>query len=75
MSAEYTDDRNGMMRVHIAHDRARLACSKFTRAALNEHASAHGVPTGHRHKRTLAWYMAQAGLIDSKGYLRDGFPS
>ena len=30
--------------------------------------------TGYPHKNDLAWYMAQHGLIDAEGNLRDGFP-
>ena len=72
--SDYTDDRPGMMRVHIAHERAEAACKGHSRPQLNEHAKAHGLPTSHRLKRTLAWFMAQHGLIDAHGNLRDGFP-
>ena len=74
MSASYSDDRPGMMRIHIAHERANAACRLYTRAGLNDHARSHGVSTAHRVKHNLAWYMAQHGLIDRDGRLRDGFP-
>ena len=75
MSAEtYGDDRPGMMRVHIAGERGRLACDRYTRNALRAHARGHGVSVGHSHKSSLAWHMASRGLIDADGYLRDGFP-
>ena len=75
MSAVYDDDRPGMMRVHVAHERASKAERRYTRAELNAHAAAATTMwTGHRVKHNLAWYMAQNGLIDRDGYLRDGFP-
>jgi hypothetical protein len=72
--SEYDDDRRGMMRVHVAHERASRACDRYKRDGLRAFAKGHGVRTGFAHKRDLAWYMAQAGLIDHLGYLRDGFP-
>lgn len=75
MSA-YNDDRPGLMRIHIADQRGRLACQRYTRNRLRAHAKAHGVTTafGNRLKAGLAWDLAQHGLIDADGYLRDGFP-
>ena len=73
--SEYDDDRPGMMRVHIADARASAACMTYTRSALRAHANSHGVSTSHRVKHDLAWHMAQLGLIDHYGHLRDGFPS
>ena len=72
----YSDDRPGMMRVHIAEERGRLACERYTRDALRAHAKGHGLSTAFewRYKRNLAWNMAQHGLIDADDYLRDGFP-
>jgi hypothetical protein len=75
VSEAYGDDRPGMMRVHIARERANAACRLYTRAGLNAHARSHGISTSHRLKYDLAWYMAQHGLIDRDGSLRDGFPS
>jgi hypothetical protein len=74
MSADYGDDRYGLMRVHIAAQRARWACDKFSRNFLREWAKEHGVSAAHRLKFDLAWHMAQHGLIDAEGNLRDGFP-
>ena len=73
MSTEYNDDRPGMMRVHIADQRGRLAAYRFKRDTLRAHAKGHACPTPAL-KSDLAWYMAQHGLIDDEGYLRDGFP-
>ena len=70
---DYGDDRYGMMRVHIADRRADLACQRYTRANLRMHANRHGLTA--KLKRDLAWFMAQHGLIDADGYLRDGFPA
>lgn len=73
----YSDDHYGQMRVHIASRRGDLACDKYTRDQLRVHAKTHGVITAfrQRYKRDLAWYMAQHGLIDAEGNLRDGFPA
>jgi len=38
MSTEYNDDRPGMMRVHIADQRGRLAAYRFKRDTLRAHA-------------------------------------
>jgi hypothetical protein len=73
--SDYGDDRYGMMRIHIASRRADLACARFSRDALRHWAKGHGSPTAVRLKHDLAWYMAQHGLIDAEGNLRDGFPS
>ena len=75
MSTEYRDDRPGMMRVHIAGERAYLACERYTRNQLRAHAKGRASRPGHSIKFDLAWQMAQDGLIDANGYLRDGFPS
>ncbi|EFQ84733.1 hypothetical protein HMPREF0063_10074 [Aeromicrobium marinum DSM 15272] len=71
---DYSDDRYGCMRVHIAARRGELACSRFRRNTLRSHAKAHGLRLGSLRKTDLAWQMAQHGLIDANGYLRDGFP-
>lgn len=71
----YGDDRPGMMRVHIADERSRLAGSRFTRDQLRTWAKAHGHKWGSLHKHDLGWQMAQHGLIDAAGNLRDGFPT
>ncbi len=72
----YNNDVAGFMRVHISNRRADAACLLYTREALRNHAMAHGVVTAFhlRYKRNLAWAMAQHGLIDADGTLRDGFP-
>ncbi len=75
MSDNYGDDRPGMMRVHIADQRSRLAGSRFNRNVLRHHAQAHGLKVGGLRKSDIGWHMAQHGLIDSDGNLRDGFPS
>jgi len=74
MSGEYDDDRYGMMRVHIAQRRGQEACRRYTRNALRNHAKSKGFKFGRLTKMNMAWMMAQNGLIDSDGYLRDGFP-
>ena len=75
VAESYSDDRYGQMRVHIADERARLACARYSRDALREWAKSHGKTAAYRLKRDLAWYMAQWGFIDAEGNLRDGFPS
>jgi len=72
----YIDDRYGLMRVHVADDRARLACDQYKRDDLRAWAKTHGmkVVRGSLRKRDFAWYMAQHGLIDDAGSLRAGFP-
>jgi hypothetical protein len=74
MSADWSDDTPGMMRVHIAAQRADLACKRYTRGALRAFAKGRVSRPGHSIKRDLAWQMAQDGLIDADGRLRDGFP-
>ena len=74
MSADYLDDRPGMMRVHVASERARLACGIYTQSNLRAWAKSHGCPSGDSTKGDLAWRMAQHGLIAADGALRDGFP-
>lgn len=69
----YSDDRHGMMRVHIAQRRGDLACERYTRNGLRAFSTGHGVTSSPR-KRDLATRMAYEGLIDADGYLRDGFP-
>lgn len=71
----YDDDRYGQMRVHIAEQRAALACEMYTRDQLREHAKARGLKLGARHKLAAAWYLAQQGMIDADGALRDRFPA
>lgn len=73
--SDYNDDRAGMMRVHIAYERGRLACERYTRAQLRMHANGRLPRTGHQLKSDLAWDLAQHGLISPDGYLRDGFPA
>ena len=77
MTDNYADDRPGLMRIHVADERGRLACARYTRNALRAHAKAHGVTTAfrNRYKRDLAWAMAQHGLIAPDGSLRDSFPA
>ena len=75
MSADYNDDRRGMMRIHVASMRADIACRLYTQTALRAHARARGVTARYSLKSDLAWEMAQHGLIDQYGRLRDGFPS
>ena len=70
----YSDDRYGHMRIHIASRRADLACKRYTRNALRAFAKGHGASYSSRIKYDLAWHMAQHGLIDAEGNLRDGFP-
>lgn len=70
----YSDDRNGMMRVHIASQRSRLAGERYTRDHLRAVAKAKGLRLGSLGKHDLGWEMAQRGLIDADGRLRDGFP-
>lgn len=70
----YDDDRRGLMRIHIASQRADLACERYTRNALRAFANGRVSRPGHSVKRDLAWQMAQDGLIDAEGNLRDGFP-
>lgn len=75
MSApQYSDDRYGMMRVHIADQRSRLASSRYTRNAMRAFAKSKGLRLGSLRKSDLGWHMAQHGLIDAYGNLRDGFP-
>ena len=72
---DYDDDRPGMMRVHIAAVRSDLACQKHTRNHMRAVAYGKGLRgLGSQTKREIGWYMAQHGLIDDDGYLRDGFP-
>ena len=71
----YTDDRYGMMRIHIAHRRASAACERYTRNHLRAVAKSKGLRLGGLNKHLMAWHMAQEGLIDADGYLRDRFPS
>jgi len=75
MSTDYSDDRYGEMRIHIASERSRLACQKYARDTLRAHAATYGVSTAYPLKSDLAWYMAQNGLIDAEGNLRAGFPA
>ena len=73
----YSDDRYGCMRIHIAHQRATAACERYARDHLRAVAKAK-LPDqrlGGLRKWHMAWHMAQYGLIDAEGYLRDGFPS
>jgi hypothetical protein len=74
MADGYGDDRRGMMRVHIAAQRGRLAGERYTRNALRAHAKGHGLRLGALRKSDIGWHMAQAGLIDEAGYLRDDYP-
>lgn len=71
----YSDDRRGMMRVHIASQRSRLAGDRYTRNTLRVHAKAHGLRLGSLLKHDLGWHLAQHGFIDAEGFLRDGFPT
>lgn len=71
----YSDDRRGMMRIHIAAQRSRLAGDRYTRDALRAHAKRHGLRLGSATKYHLGWHLAQHGLIDADGFLRDGFPT
>jgi len=72
--SDYDDDRPGLMRIHIASRRADLACKRYTRNTLRAFAKGHGAPYSSGLKNDLAWHMAQHGLIDAEGNLRDGFP-
>lgn len=45
-----------------------------TRDALRFRARLHEFRFGSLNKHDMAWHMAQKGLIDKDGYLRDGFP-
>lgn len=60
--AEYDDDRPGMMRVHIAEQRAAALCEKHTRDGLRRIARFRGVPTGYSTKHDLAVALAFDGL-------------
>ena len=72
--SDYGDDRYGMMRVHIAARRARLAGGIYTRDQLRRWAKVHGLRLSGLRKLDIGWHMAQHGLIDADGHLRDGFP-
>ena len=74
MTLAYTDDSYGHMRIHIAHERSRLAGQRYTRNHLRAFAKAKGLRLGSLSKGDMGWYMAQHGLIDADGLLRDGFP-
>lgn len=58
----YDDDRPCMMRVHIAQQRGRDLCDRYTRDTLRELARRHGVPTGYPTKINLAVALAMAGV-------------
>ena len=70
----YHDDRPGMMRVHVAGERAYLASLRYSRDVMRRHCKVHTGSTGPNVKAELGWWMAQKGLIDAHGNLRDGFP-
>lgn len=75
MTHTYDDDRPGCMRMHVASDRARRACDRFTRDHLRAFAKRHGLHVSHLLKEEIAWDMAQFGLIEPDGNLRHGFPT
>ena len=62
MNAAYDDERPGMMRVHVAQQRAQALCSQHTRNDLRELARAVGVPAGYSTKFDLALALAFAGV-------------
>lgn len=62
----YDDDRPGMMRVHIAHQRGHALAAHYSRDSLREIARERGVPTGGR-KYDLAWRLASVGVV-APGY-------
>lgn len=58
----YDDDRPGMIRLHIAEQRARELCDTYDRDTLRGIARQRGVPTGFPHKRDLALALALHGV-------------
>lgn len=58
----YDDDRPGMMRVHVAQQRANGLEAVHTRDGLRRIARDRGVPTGYPTKRDLAIALAFAGV-------------
>lgn len=74
VTVTYDDDRRGYMRVHIADQRSRLAGERYTRDHLRSVAKSKGLRLGSLRKSDIGWFMAQHGLIDATGCLRDGFP-
>ena len=68
------DDTEGWMRIHIGRRRAQIACVRYTKRALADHARSHGVLGTSWPKLILAENMAFHGLIDVDGNLRDGWP-
>ena len=70
----YSDDTEGWMRVHIGQRRGQLACDRYTKRSLADHARAHKVWGVRWRKLDLATTLAFRGLIDSDGNLRDGWP-
>jgi hypothetical protein len=70
VNAAYDDDRPGMMRIHVAQERARLACITYGRDSLRAIAASHGMPSGYRLKSELAQALALAGIIRADGSAR-----
>jgi hypothetical protein len=63
MSAdEWDDDRPGMMRVHVAQERARLLCEKYTRDHLRAMCRERGLTPWGTTKDELAFELALAGV-------------
>lgn len=63
----YSDDRPGMMRIHIAARRADALKAFYTRDRLRIIAHARNVPTGYSTKDDLAFALALAGVV-APGY-------
>lgn len=55
----------------IAEQRSRLAGKRYDRDTLRAHAQDHGVRVASLNKYDLGWHLAQHGLIDADGVLRD----
>lgn len=62
MADAYDDDRPGMMRVHVAQQRADELCRQYNRQGLRDLARRRGVPTGYPLKADLAFALALAGV-------------
>jgi hypothetical protein len=59
----YDDNRVGMMRSHIAQQRAAALCDYYPRDVLRAMARKKGLPAGQSHKIDLALELAYSGTI------------
>lgn len=59
----------------VAEQRSLLAGKRYDRDTLRAHGQAHGVRVASLNKFDLGWHLAQHGLIDADGVLRDPAPA